>query len=190
MISDICRAILDKLNTAGIDVRQIELRDLVNRTLSLRGPAVNVAVDAATMTPLTVNSVYKVTLDISLILVLKNLKGEESARLESQDILDALIQAFTLTDLGLELQDPLVPTSFRNITDKEYADGGFQLYQLNLRCSYNVEKESDEEDWGILTSILTKYYLQPRTETGMLGVTGPEMEGLVWYEGGSTGVSG
>lgn len=189
MISDICRAILDKLNTAGIDVRQIELRDLVNRTLSLRGPSVNVAADAGALTPLTMTT-YKVTLDVSLIIVLKHLGGEEKARLETQDILDALIQAFTLTDLGLELQDPLVPSSFRNITDKEYADAGFQMYQLVLRCAYNVTKESTEEDWGILTSILTKYYLQPRGDTGMQGVTGPELAGLIHYEGGTTGVNG
>lgn len=189
MISAICRKILDKLNTSGIDVQQTTLRDLVNRKVNLRRPAANIAVNSATFTPITMTT-YSVVLEISLIVVLQNLKSEEHARIEVYDILDSIIQAFLLTDLGLDLQDPLTPASFRNITDQKYAEAGFEIYQLNMRCAYNVTKESDEEDWGILTSILTKYYLQPRGYTGMLGVTGPEMQGLIWYEGGSTGVNG
>jgi len=190
MLSSICRAVLDKINTAGIDVRETDIRDLVNRNVNLSRPACNIAVNAGTFEQMTVFGTYKVMAEISLIVLLQHLKGESYARFEVQDILDSLIQALMLADLGLELQDPLMPSSFRNITDQTYADAGFQVYQLNFRCSYNVTKESDEEDWGTLTSILAKYYLQPRDYTGMYGVTGPEAQDLILYEGGSTGISG
>lgn len=188
MLSSICRAILDKLNTAGISVRHTELRGLVDRTVNLSRPAVNIAINSAAFEQVTVNHVYKVTPEISLILLLQHLKGEERARLESQDILDSMMQALLLQDFGLELQDPMMPVSFRNITDQTYAESGFEMYEMIWRCSYNIEKTSDEEDWGILTSMLAKYYLQPRTETGMQGITGPEACDLIWYAGGTTGV--
>lgn len=189
MLVEISHKILEKLNSSGLDISHINLRDLIDRTVTLKRPSVSVAINNGTAEPITMHS-FKQNLDISLIVIFQHLKGEEKAREGIYKIVEAINQALTLQYLGLDLQDPIKPVSFRNITDQTYAEAGFVLYQINLSASYIIEKTDSEEDWGYLTSMLTKYYLQPRDYTGMQGVTGPEACDLIVYDGGSTGLNG
>jgi len=177
MIAEVVVGILEKLKAAGLDVREYSFKNLVDGTVSLTRPAVNISCNTADFQKVTINT-WKAKLNISLIVVFQHLKGGstgEALRKEGvYKILEAIIQALLLQKLDLELQNPLFPMSFRNVTTEKYANAGYQLYQINFWTSINFTRTDEAEDWGNLTSIMAEYYLQPRTYTGMQGVTGPE----------------
>ena len=177
MIAEVVTGILEKLKKAGLEVRELGFKDLVDGTINLTRPAVNVACNMGDFTKVTMNT-WKAKLNISLIVVFQSSRGGstgEALRKEGiYKILEAITQTILLQKLDLELQNPLFPMSFRNVTTAKYANAGYQLYQINFWCSTNFTRTDEAEDWGNLTSIMAEYYLQPRTYTGMQGVTGPE----------------
>lgn len=185
MLSEIVQGILDKLKAEGLDVREIGFKDLVDRTINLTRPAVNCTINIGSWQKVTLYT-YKCIADVSLIIIFQHLKGGpqgEALRKEGvYKIIEGITQALFLQRLGLDLENPLFPKSFRNITTMEYAKAGYQLYELKMWCSFNTTY-SDKDDLGTLTSILAQYYLQPRDYTGMQGVTGPEASDLIGVTG-------
>jgi hypothetical protein len=181
MIAEITEAILNRLKADGLEIREVGFKDLVDKTINLTRPAVNVVVQTATFDKVTLTT-YKVRLDVSLIVVFQNVRagteGEARRKAGIYKIIEAVIQSLLLQKLDLDLENPLFPVSFRNITSEEYAKAGYQLYQIQMWCSYNFSKK-DEEDLGWFDRILAEYYLEPRNYTGMLGVTGPEASDLI-----------
>jgi hypothetical protein len=181
MIAEITESILNRLKADGLDVREVAFKDLVDGTVNLTRPAINVTVQTGAFEKVTLTA-YKCRLDVSLIVVFQGLRGGvegEARRKEgTYKILEAVVNSLMLQKLDLDLENPLFPASFRNITTVEYAKAGFQLYQVTFWCSFIFEKK-DEEDLGYLNSLLAKYYLQPRDYTGMQGVTGPEASDLI-----------
>jgi hypothetical protein len=181
-MTEIHGAVIEKLKSSGLDVREISFKDLIDQTLNLSRPAVNVSINNADFRKVTINT-WKVRTNVSLIVIFQHLKGGyegEARRKEGiYKILDAIIQSLLLQNLGLDLENPLFPMSFRNITTLEYAKIGIQLYQITFWCSMNYERTTDDTDWGDLHSLLAEYYLEPRTYTGMQGVTGPEASDIL-----------
>jgi hypothetical protein len=191
MIAQITMGILNRLKEKGLDCREINFLDLINGSMNLVRPAVNITVQTGSFKKITLNT-YKNTLDVSLIIVFNTPKagptGEAYRKEGVYKILEAIVNALLLQYLDLDLENPLWPVSFRNITSAVYAKAGYSLYQLMLTCSYNYDKEA-EEDLGSLEKLLAQYYLEPRDYTGMIGVPGPEASDEItltgWY--GETG---
>ena len=177
MIAEVVAGILEKLKAAGLDVREVGFKDLIDGTINLTRPAVNLSVNLGDFQKVTM-ATWKLKMNISMIVIFQHLRagsiGEALRKEGIYKILEAIIQALLLQKLDLELQNPLFPLSFRNVTTAKYAGAGYQLYQMNFWCSTNFTRTDEAEDWGNLTSILAEYYLQPRDYTGMQGVTGPE----------------
>jgi len=182
MISTIQESINQRLKDAGVDVEEINYKDLIAGTLNLRRPAVNVTINTASFEKIAQNYAYKAKLIVSLLIVFSHKRGGptgEALRKEgTYNIIEALVNALMLEDFGY-LENPLIPQSFRNITTKEYAMAGYQLYQMNFWCSYIFTKIPGDTDYGTLQALLAQYYLEPRGYTGMAGVTGPEMSDLI-----------
>lgn len=170
MIAEISTAVLDKLHAAGLDVSQIDFRDLVSRTTkNLIRPAVNINIDSATKSKVTLTT-DKVNLNISLILVMQNLRDESFRKVGVYRLIQGVIDTLTHQDLGLDLQDHMRFTSFRNLTDKAYQDAGYIIYQVMFSCSYNVTYDDPlEKDLGFLESIWCEYYLQHPADRGTTG---------------------
>jgi hypothetical protein len=188
MIAELTKAISDKLKHDGLDTREIAFKDLIDKTINLTKPAVNVTVNTSTFEKVTIYT-YKARMTVSLILIFQQLKGGiegEYLRKEGiYKIIEAVVLSLALEKLGLDLENPLIPEGFRNITSYEYARAGIQLYELRFWCSMIFSKDPDYDE-GTLSSILAKYYMEPRGYTGMQGITGPEAMDLIGFTGVQT----
>jgi Domain of unknown function (DUF1834) len=182
MISEITEGILELLKADGLDVREIGFKDLVDKTINLTKPAANVTVQTAKYERVTGSSyktAFKCDLDISVIVVFSELRGgtagEARRKAGTYKIIEAVVQSLLGQSLGLDLENPIFPVSFRNITTPQYAQAGYSLYQIMLWCSFIVQ-ENDKDDLGYLNDLLINYYLEP---TGIIGATGPTMQDYV-----------
>lgn len=188
MMAEIVRAVLDKLKSDGLDTKEIGFKDLIDKRVNLSRPAVNLIINVADHQKVTAYT-YKTKAVLSL-LVLFQLQNQsptaDAIRKEGcYKIIEALEQSLLLQKLGLPLENGFYPMGFRNITTPQLAAAMYQLYELKFWCAYNTTYNDDPTDFGTLTSILAKYYLEPRDYTGMQGVTGPEASDLI----GVTGMS-
>ena len=182
MMAQLAEAITKRLKDDGLDVLEVGFNDLVNGVVSLRKPSVNVVVQSGTFQEVTFTS-YKNKLDVSVYVVFQGMKGgiagEAQRREGTYEILEGVVQSLMLQKLGLDLESPLFPVSFRNVTSPEYAKAGFLIYQLMFWTSFIFTQKDPSGDLGMLKSVLAQYYLQPRDYTGMIGVTGPEASDLI-----------
>lgn len=182
MISELVEGITKQLKADGLEIREVGFKDLVDGTINLTRPAVNVVVKTGDYQKVTLTS-YKCRADVSVYIVFQDVRGGTAGDTRRREgvykILEAVTQSLLLSDCGLDfLENPLFPVSFRNVTTAEYAKVGFQIYELMFWCSFIFEK-TDRDDLGYLNSLLVQYYLQPRDYTGMIGVTGPEASDLI-----------
>ena len=187
MIIEVAAAILDKLKSEGLDVREIAYKDLVDKTINLDRPAVNITINAGTFQKVT-ETTYKSRLEVSLIVIFGWLRagvtGEMQRKEGTYKLLEAIFQSLCFQKLTDDMENPMMPSGFRNITTYEYARAGYQIYQCTMWTSVNFKK-LDHDDLGTITSIMADYFLEPRTYTGMIGVTGPDLQSFI----GLTGVN-
>ena len=170
MMIELTQAILDELKSNGLDVREIGFKDLttMQASMNLTRPAVNISINSATGQKIAVGlpqEHYKWRLSVSLLILFPHLKGGvegEARRKEGiYKIIEAISNILTGQTLGLELENPLLPESWRNITSMELAKAGFQAYELKFWCSFVVDMADKEGDYGTLSSILNQYWLVP-----------------------------
>jgi hypothetical protein len=185
MITEVSEAILDKLKASGLNVREIAFKDLIDRTINLDRPAVNVTINAGTFEKVTTTT-YKSRLEVSMIVIFGWLRAGVTGEMQRKEgvykLLEAIFQALCFQKLTQDMENPLMPSGFRNITTLEYAKAGYQLYQTTMWTTVNFTK-TDSDDQGTITSILAQYFLQPRDYTGMQGVTGPELSSFIGLTG-------
>jgi hypothetical protein len=170
MITELTTAILDELKSNGLDVRELGFKDLttMSASMNLTRPAVNISVNSATGQKVAVGlpqEHYKWKLSVSLLILFPHLKGGvegEARRKEGvYKIIEAISNILFGQKLGLELENPLLPESWRNVTSFELAKSGFQMYELRFWCSYIIDMSNKEGDYGTLSSLLAKYWIVP-----------------------------
>lgn len=176
MCEKICRAVLSELNAAGVETKQIAFQEMQDRNVgALVRPAVNISINSAVFKKITLTT-YKCITGLTLYLMVSDpgVEGEERARFMVLSLIEAMIDALFLKKLGLELelQDPLLPLGFNNVTDEKYAGAGYQLYELKFSTSFNFEKDPDADDEGLLASIVTGYFLQDPIDDGVADLQG------------------
>ena len=125
---------------------------------------------------------YKWEFDVSIIVVFQNVKGGiagEKARKEGiYELLQSLSDNLLLQRFGLPLENPLFPVGFRNITNRDLAKAGYQVYEINFWSSFtSTYTEPQDVGTGPLKSILMKYWLEP--EAGIPPEGQPVQESLV-----------
>ena len=160
MITDLSLKILDRLNAAGIQTNQIDFKEIVDRQVgALERPAVNISVNQSSFQKVTLTK-YKAALTISLLLLIQDVGGERERRFKIYDLIEAIIGSLILQDFGLNLQDPIRPLAFNNVTDKMFSDAGYAIYQIDFYSSFIFEKEkAAEDDYGPLRTIVSDYFL-------------------------------
>ena len=155
MMKQISEAILEYLQDAGIDTRQIDYKEIVDRQVgALQRPAVNISISSGNWGKVVMDK-RKLNLTISLLLMIQNTKGEKERRFDAYSIIESITSALFIISMDLDLQDLIKPVSFQDVTDNKFADAGYQIYQVNFTCSYMFE--TIKEDLGLLRTIVNNY---------------------------------
>ncbi|MCK5450261.1 MAG: hypothetical protein KAI70_00695 [Candidatus Omnitrophica bacterium] len=177
MGQEISNKIMFHLVKSGIEADHIGFDKLVDRQVgALQRPVANIAIDSGSFKKITLTS-YKQFITISIFMMIQDLRSEEARRFKAYKLLTQIAKVLMLEKLGLDLQDPIMPTTFENVTDEKYSSAGYSIYKLDLTCSFNIEKDF-EKDLGTLHSIVNEYYLQEPSDDGI-----EDMEGLVVLQG-------
>ena len=119
IMSDLQEAILTRLKDRGLDTNEIAYKDLIDGTINITRPAVNITFNDASVKKVTLTT-YKFVTTISLILVVNWLRGgaqgEGQRKAKIYDLIEATSDYLVIQDFGLPLENPLFPMGFRNIT--------------------------------------------------------------------------
>jgi len=160
MLADIELKILDFLNAAGLGIRNTDIK----KGRSIEYPAVFVFTENGRFKKLTLSK-YKCELGVFVLIAFRNVKSEKIRRHGLYPILEGVVQGLMLNDLGLDI-DPLVPKSFRNITDKDMQKSDVLAYQLEFSTSFTMKPP--EEPTTDLLRIGLEYYLQDPVDDGQV----------------------
>lgn len=163
-------AILDALKAKGLDVQEINFKDLLDGTINIRKPAVNITINTGGAQRVNLAGTYKYMIIVSLIVVFNTAKGGPIGEAQrKQGIYDLIVSVARFLNgqkFGLPLENYLVIKGFRNITTKAYATAGYQLYNMDFSTSFLVDAEDGNyADEGTVESILTKYWICPPDST-------------------------
>ena len=173
MIAELVDAIVQDLTDHGLEVKEFNYKDLVTKdTITLQRPSVSVIVSQSKAKQVS-RSTYKYILTVSLLVTVGKPKqtptGERAKKTAVYELLEAIAQTIQLKHYkkeGLELENPLIPMGFKNITPYELYKASFQVYQINFWTSYNVTwQDPEDRDRGTLEKILNTYYLTDSTST-------------------------
>jgi len=108
---------------------------------------------------------FNVGINIYLTIKFKNLRNEKQRRHGIYPILQGILEALTLQDLGLEIE-PLKPKAFGNITTDNQAVAGILVFQMAFETDYYLAK-IEEESIIDLFKIGLGYYLQWPSDDGI-----------------------
>jgi hypothetical protein len=167
MIPEIRSGIEDFLKDQGLDVREFGSKDLKDKTLNADKPAVNVIINRASGQKVTgsfTKTRYKYVLTVSLITVfqwvMSSSEGEARRREGVEKIIEAIGDSLVGQDFGLQLENPLLPLGFQNITTTEWAKAAYMVFEQNFWCSYVIEKL--DPDAPLITKVLAEYFIKPQ----------------------------
>jgi len=160
MLTEIENAIIDRLETGGLSVRDI---DIQKGAKGLIYPAIFVSTEAGDFKNLS-QVKFKCSVTVSVIAVFKSHKSEKKRRHGVYPILSGVLLRLMLQDLGLNIT-PLFPVRFRNVTDRRLAEKALMAYQLDFRTSFELTRVDDETSVDLL-EVGLKYYLQEPVDDG------------------------
>ena len=160
MIADIELKILDYLNSAGLGIRNTDIKT----GKSINYPAVFVYTEIGKFTKQAMSR-YKCGLGVFVLIAFHDVKSEKKRRHGLYPILEGVIQGLMLNNLGLGI-DPLVPKGFRNITDKDMQKSNVLAYQLEFSTAFTMKPP--EEETVDLLKVGLEYYLQDPVDDGQL----------------------
>lgn len=168
MMAELATRIKDRLKASGLNTKEVAYKDLIDKTINLTRPAVNVTINQAEAQKVTLYC-FKYRLTVTLTIVVQYLKaapaGEAIRKEKVYDLIEAITDSLLLQKLGLDLENPLMPMGFRNVTPYDLAIAGYQLYTVNFWCSYNHKvSELIDGDYGELAEILAKYWIEPNDD--------------------------
>lgn len=170
---DISMAVLDKLNTGGLDVKHIDFEDLLNKNVpSLAKPKINISIDNGVFSKMTMWK-RKCKPTVMLHLIMQNMRSEEKRRFGILKLIEAIINVIDNQNLGLSLQDDFKAQNFTNVTTDDYAAANYILYNINFTCSFVYDTPNAEyDDTGELKLIMNNLFLQDPTDDGIADLTG------------------
>lgn len=185
MMSDVVSGILDAIKAGGLDIQDIGFKDLIDGTINLKKPVgINITVEQSPNAQLVTLYEYKIRFNISLKIVVQWLPGGnvgQGRRKERvYDTIEAVSQVLLLQKLGLQLENPITPQSFRNITTNKLARAGYQVYEVIFWSTFITEyQEPQDKDGGIFASIDNKYWIMPNDSTNFSDSTCERAEDLI-----------
>jgi hypothetical protein len=159
MLTEIEQKIVERLNLKLAGVSRIAV-DEAHSPHSLNLPGVDVIIGGGSFS--TVAQKYKIKPTVYVVVTFQNFRSVEERRKGVYPILLSIIALLIGNNFGLKI-DGLAPIRLDNITEKEEADDGKIVFQLEFETSFFIESLSDE-----ITDLLTiglSYYLKPGDET-------------------------
>jgi hypothetical protein len=167
MIPELRSGVVDFLKGQGLDVKEFGSKDLKNRVLNVKKPAVNVIINRASASKVTgsmVETRYKYVMILSLIIVVEWVPsdpvGEARRREGSERIIEAIGDSLVGQNFGLALENPLLPMGFNNITTSDWQNAGYMVFQQDFWCSYLIAKI--DPDVPLIKNVLLEYFLKPQ----------------------------
>ncbi len=154
-IAEIEDAVLDRLETAGLNVRLEVKKGLAG----IPKPTVHLSVDAGRFEKVS-QSTYRETIVLSLYVGFRNVKSEKDRRRGVYPIVEGIVGILILQTLDLGGVTPFIPKGFRNVTDSEMDQAGEVAYLLEFETSYPVSRTETESSADLLTTGLN-YFLKP-----------------------------
>ncbi len=106
---------------------------------------------------------YKIRPSVFVVVTFQNLRSVQDRRKGVYPILEAVIASLVDQSLGLQIT-ALTPKRLDNITEKEEAEEGKIVFQLEFETSFVIEKLTDDAIVDLL-SIGLNYYLTPGDDT-------------------------
>ena len=104
---------------------------------------------------------YKLQANVYVIVTFQHLRSVEERRKGVYPIIEAIIAALLGQNLGLKI-DPLRPSRLDNITEKEEAEDGKIVFQIEFETGFIMNRLSDAEINDLVT-IGLGYYLESAT---------------------------
>lgn len=185
MMSSVVAGVIDAIKGAGIECQDIGFKDLIDGTVNLKKSiGLNVTIEQSPVSSLVTLYDYKWRFNLSVKVVVQHLQGGnigQGRRKEKiYDTLEAISQVLMIQKLGLDLENPLTPLSFKNITSNKLARAGYQVYELVMWGSYiQSYTEPQDQDGKTLVSIDNKYWLMPNDSTNFSDSTNERAEDLI-----------
>lgn len=156
MLKEIEEAIVARL-TEKITVPKNVRIDEAHSDFALNLPGIDVIIGGGSFARTAQK--YKLNCSVFVIVTFQNLKSVKDRRHGVYPILLAILASLILQDFNLKI-DALAPKRLDNITEKDEADDGKIVFQLEFETGFIIEKISDE----ILVDLLSvglNYYLKP-----------------------------
>lgn len=154
MFAEIEEKIVERLNTKLSGVHRVAI-DEAHSPLSLSLPGVDVIVGGGSFSRIAQH--YKVNPSVFVIVTFQNLRSVRDRRKGVYPILQSIMALLIGQRLGLKI-DALVPRRLDNITEREEAEQGKVVFQMEFETGFVIQTQSDE-DLTDLLKIGLNYYL-------------------------------
>jgi hypothetical protein len=158
MLTSIEEAIVARLAEKITVPKNVRI-DEAHSELALHLPGIDVIVGGGSFAKIAQR--YKLNCSVFVIVTFQNLKSVKDRRHGTYPILLAVLAYLVKQDFGLAI-DGLVPKRLDNITEKDAAEAGKIVFQIEFETGFVVDPVNDEtvgaED---LLEMGFKYYLKP-----------------------------
>jgi hypothetical protein len=166
VLAAIAKGIVQHFKGSGILFNEITLSSLLSGTIpGINRPHINIVVKSGPYNMMNMEKAYESVVFPTLYLTIQNMNSQEDAQFECLELIDLIFGSLLYRDLGLELQTDLTPVSFNEVTPIELLGAGFNIYEMQYKCSYLRERQPRESEVsrGRILSIVSKYYLDPES---------------------------
>lgn len=153
MLTDIEDKVIARLNEKISEPKRMSI-DEAHHALTV--PAIDVITGGGSFRKVAQN--YKFELSVFVIVTFQHLRSVEDRRKGVYPILEAIIASLVLQTLELKI-DPLIPKRLENITEKEEAEDGKIIFQIEFETGFIFNKLSNAEINDLVT-ISLNYYLE------------------------------
>jgi hypothetical protein len=154
MLTEIEEKIAERLNAKITEPKSVAI-DQAHGALAV--PAIEVIVSGGEFARVAQH--YKLRASVFVVVTFKHLRSTAERRKGVYPILEAIVACLVSQSLGLKI-DGLDPKRLDNITEKEEAEEGKIVFQLEFETSFVIERLSDEAITDLFT-IGLNYYLKP-----------------------------
>lgn len=155
MLKELEEAIAERINTKLASVHRVAI-DEAHSPNSLKLPGVDVIVGGGKFVRVAQN--YKLKASVYVVVTFQHLRSVADRRAGVYPILESIAALLIGNQFELKV-DALTPVRLDNITEKEEAEAGKIVFQIEFETGFIITKQSDEELVDLLT-IGLNYYLQ------------------------------
>lgn len=158
MLTEIEEKVVERLELKLSEPKRVDV-DEAHGALAV--PAIDVIVGGGSFQK--VSQHYKLAANVYVVVTFQNLRSVRDRRKGVYPIIESIAALLIGHSLGLSI-DPLKPKRLDNITEKDEAEEGKIVFQMEFETGFVIEKLSDEEIVDLYTMGLN-YYLAPDDET-------------------------